>query len=118
MLGGDQQSEEHHQQVIGVEWGLCDGTLSVASFAVPFSAWAWRMILHNGPEPFVELLCCSIIKLCWILALVHRSILTGEPDLMTLEVHAVFRNGSSPSSVRDWQRYLSARLSTCLVTHA
>ena len=38
-----------------------------------------------------------------------RSLLTGELEYMTLQVQAVFRNGSSPSTIRDWQR-LSAGL--------
>lgn len=36
-----------------------------------------------------------------------RSMLTGEIGKMTLHVNAVFKNGTSPSTVRDWQRVFS-----------
>ena len=33
-----------------------------------------------------------------------RSLLTGEADLMTIQVDAVFKNGSQPATVQDWQK--------------
>jgi ATP-dependent RNA helicase DDX21 len=33
-----------------------------------------------------------------------RSVLNGDRDVMTIQVDAVFRNGSTPSTTRDWQR--------------
>lgn len=36
-----------------------------------------------------------------------RSMLTGENDIMTLKINAVFKNGSSPATTRDWQRLLA-----------
>ena len=31
--------------------------------------------------------------------------LTGEENLMTIQVEAMFKNGTSPDNVRDWMRY-------------
>ena len=33
-----------------------------------------------------------------------RSMLTGEPNTMTLQVDAVFKNGTSPETTRDWTK--------------
>lgn len=34
-----------------------------------------------------------------------RSLLSGQSGFTTLQIEAVFRNGSSPDNIRDWQRY-------------
>jgi hypothetical protein len=34
-----------------------------------------------------------------------RSLLTGQQEYTTLQVEALFKNGSSPDNIRDWQRY-------------
>lgn len=39
-------------------------------------------------------------------SMTSRSLLTGESSMTTLQVEAVFKNGTSPDNVRDWQRYL------------
>eukprot|EP01038_Epipyxis_sp_PR26KG_P009150 gene9150-12341_t len=39
-----------------------------------------------------------------------RSLLTGENDVVTLEIEAVFKNGTSPDNVRDWQRLIAGVL--------
>jgi ATP-dependent RNA helicase DDX21 len=34
-----------------------------------------------------------------------RSLLSGQSGFTTLQIEAMFRNGSSPDNIRDWQRY-------------
>jgi uncharacterized membrane protein YgcG len=36
--------------------------------------------------------------------------LTGEENLLTLQVQALFKNGTSPDNVRDWQRLFNGVL--------
>ena len=40
----------------------------------------------------------------------ERSLLTGEEGVKTIQFEAVFRNGSTPESVRDWQRLVNGIL--------
>ena len=40
-------------------------------------------------------------------SITSRSLLTGEKDTMTLQVDAVFKNGSQPAVVQDWQKCVS-----------
>ncbi|CAK9252802.1 unnamed protein product [Sphagnum jensenii] len=44
------------------------------------------------------------------LSMLSRSLLTGEEGWQTLQVEAVFKNGTSPDNVRDWQRLLASVL--------
>jgi ATP-dependent RNA helicase DDX21 len=39
-----------------------------------------------------------------------RSMLTGESDMMTIQVDAVFKNGSTPETTRDWTRLVTGVL--------
>ena len=33
-----------------------------------------------------------------------RSVLSGEKDVMTMQIDAMFKNGTTPSNNKDWQR--------------
>ena len=35
-----------------------------------------------------------------------RSTLTGEPDMISIEFHAKFKNGTSPGNTRDWRKLI------------
>ena len=37
-------------------------------------------------------------------SITSRSLLTGEADVITLQVDATFKNGTQPTSIRDWQK--------------
>jgi len=43
-----------------------------------------------------------------------RSMLTGETDSMTLQVQAIFKNGTSPETTWDWQRLFAGILKRSL----
>jgi len=43
-----------------------------------------------------------------------RSILTGEIDYQTLEIHAVFRNGTAPTRSYEWRRLINGILERSL----
>lgn len=51
-----------------------------------------------------ELMARAIAAISGRQTITSRSLLTGEPDMITLQVDAVFRNGSQPSTMRDWQK--------------
>eukprot|EP00607_Mallomonas_marina_P009576 CAMPEP_0182418870 /NCGR_PEP_ID=MMETSP1167-20130531/3245_1 /TAXON_ID=2988 /ORGANISM="Mallomonas Sp, Strain CCMP3275" /LENGTH=778 /DNA_ID=CAMNT_0024593327 /DNA_START=198 /DNA_END=2530 /DNA_ORIENTATION=- len=55
-------------------------------------------------EPMEELLARCLAAISNRDSITCRSILTGETDTMSIEVHATFKNGSVPTSIRDWQR--------------
>ena len=40
----------------------------------------------------------------------ERSLLTGEEGLKTIQFEAVFKNGTTPESIRDWQRLVNGIL--------
>ena len=48
----------------------------------------------------------AVAAICNRQKITSRSLLTGERDLMTLQIDAVFKNGSQPTSVQDWQKYV------------
>ena len=51
-----------------------------------------------------ELMARAIAAISNRQSLTSRSLLTGEADVTTMQVDAVFKNGSQPTSMRDWQK--------------
>jgi hypothetical protein len=51
-----------------------------------------------------ELMARAIAAISNRQSLTSRSLLTGEADVTTIQVDAVFKNGSQPESMRDWQK--------------
>lgn len=61
-----------------------------------------------------ELMARAIAAISGRQTITSRSLLTGEPGMTTLQVDAVFRNGSQPSTMRDWQKLTAGVLKRSL----
>ena len=64
----------------------------------------------SNPEVIENLLARCIAAISNRNNIASRSALTGEENMMTVQVNAVFRNGSTPETVRDWQKLINGIL--------
>ena len=59
----------------------------------------------SNPEQLEMLVAKCLAAISNRNTITSRSLLTGQQEYTTLQVEALFKNGSSPDNIRDWQRY-------------
>lgn len=65
---------------------------------------AGQEVAEGGSDRVEQLLARCMAAISNRQKITSRSLLTGEADLMTIQVDAVFKNGSQPATVQDWQK--------------
>jgi len=63
----------------------------------------------SGSTEMEELVARAIAAISNRQKITSRSLLTGEKDVMTIRIDAVFKNGTQPALVQDWQKYVYNR---------